>query len=338
MPVKRFHLDEQIAAQPEAVRAVLERTAGVALDPDRPIVLAGEGTSLHACRVAAAWIGRASGGAVRAHAIDSHSLALAAPLRPEYQVVVVSHRGSKQYPGEVLARARGAGAATICVTGEGRPEIDADHVIRTCTDETSATHTVSYLSALAVLGRLAMSVADGDGATRMGHALEAVPEALDATLALPKPLAAAERLVRCAPVLVAGFDLDMITADEAALKIKEGVWLWAEGMSVEAALHGPVAVYDKDGLAIILSPADDDGGRSDALARVCAAVGMDVLHCGPGETDLSFVEADPWVRPMTAILPLQRLVAEAARLRGSNPDSIRTDEEPWAGAMKLVRL
>jgi len=336
--VKRFHLDEQIAAQPAAVRAVLDRQVDAALDPGRPIVLAGEGTSLHACRVAATWIDRASGGAVRAHAIDSHSLALAAPLRTEDQVVVVSHRGSKQYPGQVLARAREVGAATICVSGEGQPGIDADQVIRTCADETSATHTVSYLSALAVLGRLAMSLADGDGAARLGNALEAVPEALDATLALPSPRAVVERLVRRAPILVAGFDLDAITAEETALKIKEGAWIWAEGMSVEAALHGPVAVYDEDGAAIIISPADDDGGRSDGLARVCAAVGMDVLHCGPGESDLPFVDVDPWVRPMTAVVPLQRLVAEAARLRGSNPDSIRTDEEPWAGAMKLVRL
>lgn len=336
--MNRFHLDDQIASQPQAVRTVLGRKMTVALDPGRPIVLAGEGTSLHACRVAAAWIDRASGGAVRPHAIDSHSLALAAPMRPEDQVVVVSHRGSKQYPGLVLARARRIGATTICVTGEGQPEIDADHVIRTCADETSGTHTVSYLSALTVLGRLALSVADEEGATRLGKALEAVPDALDATLALPPPEAAAARLVERTPILIAGSDLDAITADEAALKIKEGAYLWAEGMSAEAAMHGPVAVYNDGGAAIVVAPAGDDGGRGEALGRVCAAVGMDVLHCGPGETDLPFVEADAWVRPMTAVVPLQRLVAEAARLRGSNPDRIRTDEEPWAGAMKLVRL
>jgi len=336
--MKRFHLDDQIAAQPDAVRSVLDRDPGVALDPGRRILLAGEGTSLHACRVAAAWIDLVAGGSVRAHAIDSHSLALAAPMRPQDQVVVVSHRGSKQYPGQVLARARGIGAATICVTGEGQPEIDADHVIRTCADETSGTHTVSYLSALAVLGRLAVAVGDGEAATDLAAALEAVPDALDATLALPAPEAAAARLAARAPILVAGFDLDAITADEAALKIKEGAYLWAEGMSAEAAMHGPVAVYNEGGAAIVIAPAGDDGGRSEALARVCAAVDMDVLHCGPGETDLPFVEAGAWVRPMTGILPLQRLVAEAARLRGSNPDSIRNDEEPWAGAIGMVRL
>jgi glucosamine--fructose-6-phosphate aminotransferase (isomerizing) len=336
--MKPFHLDDQIASQPQAVRTVLGREMPVTLDRDRPIVLAGEGTSLHACRVAAAWIERASGGAVRAQAIDSHSLALARPMRPEDQVVVVSHRGSKRYPGQVLARAGRVGATSICVTGEGQSEIEADHVIRTCADETSATHTVSCLTALTVLGRLALSVADGEGAARLGKALEAVPDVLDATLALPAPVAAAARLLERAPILVAGFDLDAITADEAALKIKEGVYLWAEGMSSEAAMHGPVAVYNDGGGAIVIAPAGDDGGRSEALARICAAVGMDVLHCGPGATDLPFVEGDAWVRPMTAVVPLQRLVAEAARLRGSNPDSIRNDEEPWTGAMKMVRL
>lgn len=334
----RFHLDDQIASQPDAVRAVLGREPTVALDPARPILLVGEGTSLHACRVAATWIDRASGGTVRAHPVDSHSLALAGTLRAEDQVVVVSHRGSKRYPGKVLARAAGAGARTVCVTGEGRPDIDAGEVIRTCPDETSGTHTVSYTSALAVLGQLAQSVASDAGAERLGRALAGVADAMDATLAMPVPAAVAERLVHHSPILVAGFDFDAITADEAALKIKEGAYLWAEGMSVEAALHGPVAVYGETGAAIVIAPATDDGGRCDGLHAVCTAVGMDVIRCGLGKADLAFEEVDAWVRPMVSVLPLQRLVAEAARLRGSNPDSIRGDEEPWASAMKQVQL
>lgn len=333
----RFHLDDQITAQPAAVRAVLEREIPPGLDPRRPILFTGEGTSLHACRVAANWVARLSNGAIRAHAIESHALALVAPLRADDQVVVVSHRGTKRFPGEVLQRARSAGAMTICVSGEGAAEIPADIVIRTCPDETSATHTVSYVSALAALARLVMPLG-GERATEFEHALASVADAMEATLSLPPPAAAAERLAGREPILVTGFDLDAVTADEAALKLKEGTWHWAEGMSVEAALHGPVAVYGPRAAGIVIAPAADDGGRSAALAEVCHAVGMDVLHCGPGDSDLPFVEVSIWVRPMTSILPLQRLVAETARRVGSNPDTIRTDEEPWAGAMKRVRL
>lgn len=334
----RFHLDDQIASQPAAVRAVLERELPSPLDPERPILFTGEGTSLHACRIAANWIARLSGGAIRPRAIEAHSLALVDPLRDTDQVVVVSHRGSKRFPGEVLQRARAAGAATICVSGEGAAEIPADVVIRTCPDETSSTHTVSYVAALAVLGRLASPLADREPGAEFDKALGQVAEAMEATLSLPAPTAAAERMAAREPILVAGFDLDAVTADEAALKIKEGVYRWAEGMSVEAALHGPVAAYGPAGAAIVIAPAADDGGRSAALADVCGTVGMDVLHCGPGDTGLSFAEVSTWMRPMVSILPLQRLVAETARLLGSNPDTIRTDEEPWSGAMRQVRL
>ena len=109
-------------------------------------------------------------------------------------------------------------------------------------------------------------------------------------------------------------------------------------MSVEAALHGPVAVYGPDGAAIVIEPAGDDGGRAAALAESCHGVGMDVVGCGPGDTDLPFAPVADWMRPLVAVLPLQRAVAEMARLRGTNPDTIRGDEEPWASAMRAVRL
>lgn len=336
----RFHLDEQIAAQPEAVRRVLEGDAPpVALDPGRPLLLTGEGTSLHAARVAAAWVGLLSAGAVRAHAVEAHSLALDGSLRAADQVVVVSHRGTKRFPLEVLECARAAGASTVCVTGAGAAEVPADLVIRTCPDETSATHTVSYLAALAVLARLVTPLGARERAAAFAAALETVPDALAAALAEPAPTGPARRLAARAPILVAGFDLEAVTADEAALKIKEGAYTWAEGMSVEAALHGPVAAYGPAGAAIVIAPPWGDGGRTEALAGVCAAVGMDVLRCGPApDADLVLPELAPWVRPLVSIVPLQRVVAELARLRGTNPDTIRTHEEPWAGAMKRVRL
>ncbi len=176
------------------------------------------------------------------------------------------------------------------------------------------------------------------GAAELGAALDGVVAAMEATLSLPEPVAAAERLAARAPILVAGFDLDAVTADEAALKIKEGAYLWAEGMSVEAALHGPVAAYGPGGAAIVIEPPGDDGGRAAALAQVCRSVGMDVLRCGGEDTELAFAAVPHWVRPLVAVLPLQRAVAAMARLRGTNPDTIRGDEEPWAGAMKAVRL
>ena len=59
------------------------------------------------------------------------------------RVVVVSHRGNKHRPNEVLAKARAVGAPTTTITGEGPAAPEADVVLRTCPQEQARTHTVS---------------------------------------------------------------------------------------------------------------------------------------------------------------------------------------------------
>ncbi|MGZ6143971.1 MAG: hypothetical protein ACXWLM_11575, partial [Myxococcales bacterium] len=144
----KFAYDEQVLSQPEAVQAVLDRPAPPILDRARPLLFAGLGTSLHAARVAAAWAG------YPAVALDAHELALRLPIPPGAQVVVVTHGGKGPFAAAVLAKARAAGARTFAVTGEHAPALAADVVVRTCPQERAETHTVSYLTALAALGRM----------------------------------------------------------------------------------------------------------------------------------------------------------------------------------------
>lgn len=331
-----FAYDDQIASQPSAVREVLERTRVPDLDPNRPLLFSGIGTSLHACRVAAAWVSELSQGKLRPAAVEAHELALRGRIRPEDQVVVVSHRGSKRYPNAVLAKARAAGAYTVTVTGfDAHPE--ADVVLHTCPGEAASTHTVSYTSALAVLGLLVarMLGKEGEG---LEQALQDVPEALEKTLASPAPTAAAAELADKTTLFLTGFGLDAITAEEAALKLKEGTYLWAEGMSVEFSLHGTPAVFSPEMGAILIVPAFDDGGRTKALGEVLAKLSIRTLRCAAEAGELPFARTHPLARPLVAIVPLQRLVAEMARLRGSNPDKTHAEAEPWASAIAAVGL
>ena len=332
-----FLLDDQIAAQPEAVRDALRRTEPPQLDPERPIVFTGIGTSLHACRVAAAWTAEITEGRLRPQALETHELALRDGIRAEHQIVVVSHRGTKRFPTALLDRAKKVGAASITVTGFGAADVAGDVVLRTCADETSMTHTVSYVTALAVLGRLIARLA-GKRGEALTNALESAPDAQERTLAVAAPVRAAEQVRDREPVLVTGFGLDAITAQETALKIKEAAYVWSEGMSVEQALHGPPAAYDERRVAITITPAHDDGERTAQLRALLADVGVTALTCGQDDEDLPFAPVHSLARPLVAIIPLQRLSAEMARLRGTNPDKIRTDAEPWSSAMKRVRL
>lgn len=333
-----FALDDQIASQPQAIRTLMARIQLPTLDMKRPLIFTGIGTSLHACRVAALWVSELTSGQLRPAVIHAHDLALFAPLNARDQVVVVSHRGTKRFPGAVLARARSIGAATIAIVGEDAPQPEADAVIRTCPGEKSGTHTVSYTTALTALACLIAQLIRGEQGSMLKTALESVPAAIEQVLAQAAPVAVAQQLKGHEPVLVTGVGLDATTAYEAALKIKEGTYQWAEGMETENALHGPPAAMRSGMAGLTITPLEDDGGRTQELRTTFADLGMISLTCGTDGEDLRLPVVQRLVRPLVAIVPLQRLVAELARLKGTNPDDIHRDVEPWKTAMGRVTL
>lgn len=332
----RFALDDQITAQPDEVARLLG-TEVPKLSADRPVVFTGIGTSLHAARVAAAWVWLLFDGRVRATAVDAHDLALSYPLTPQDQVVVISHRGYKRYPRATLDKARTAGAATVAVVGADAPDQNSDVVLRTCANETSGTFTVSYLSALAVLAALVANLG-APNTDRFTSALKELPSALRRTVDAPAPAAVARRCAGSEPLLLTGFDLDAITVAEAALKIKEGARLWTEAMSTEFSLHGTPAAFRPGMNVISLIPGVGDGGRTATLRGLLTKLGANVVTCGDASEELWFAHTDPWLRPFTSIVPLQRLTAELARVRGTDPDTLHGNVEPWRSAMTELEL
>jgi glucosamine--fructose-6-phosphate aminotransferase (isomerizing) len=291
----RFVYDAQIESQPDAVAAVLRRPAPH-LDSSRPLFFCGQGTSFHAARVAAAWAG------YPAQAFESHDVALRGVIPAGAQVVVISHSGGGYSPA-VLRKARAAGATTFAVCGEAAA-LDADHLIRTCPPERAQTHSVSYLTALAALGRM------------LGLDLDSAPRLLRDALAAPAPADEARRLAGKDPLLVTGFGLDAITAAEAALKLKEATFQWAEGLAVEQALHGPQAALRPGMGAVLFVPDGDDGGRTARLRELGRAVGVEMV-------EIRIAPCSDALRPLLSIVPAQRMAAEIARLTGGDPDCSR---------------
>ena len=336
-----FALDDQIVSQPQAVRDVLARGQQWAgqdlLDAQKPLYLSGIGTSLHACRVAAYWLVVLTRGKVRPVVMNAQELAFTDLLQAGDQLVVVSHRGTKHFSRAILTQARERGVKTLAIVGEGAPQQDADIVLKTCADERSGTHTVSYVSALTVLGLLVAQLL-GAQADVLKSALLDVPAALDAILQRPAPVAQAEQLLDREPVLVTGMGLDAITASEMALKIKEGTYQWAEGIETENALHGPPAAFRAAMAAITITPVGDDGGRTASLRQLLRDLKAEALECGSEKEAVWFPQTHVLVRPLVTVVALQRVVAELARLRKSNPDDIHRDIEPWASSMGKVIL
>ena len=258
------------------------------------------------------------------------------------QLVVISHRGTKIFPTASQKAARAAGAARIvAVVGQGAPVQDADLTLRTCGDETARTFSVSYLASLAALARIAAAYVPEQSAP-FTAALDSLPGLLAGALAMPLDRRFVHGLGRSRTILISGFADDLPTAQEAALKIKEGAWLWTEAMSPEFALHGTPASYAPEMSAIVLLPAADDGGRSRELCRVLSALGLaPVVTCGDADSgaDIAFPEpGHPLLRPFLAILPFHRLTSALAAELGTDPDSLHGDREPWAEVMTGLKL
>jgi glucosamine--fructose-6-phosphate aminotransferase (isomerizing) len=280
----KFLFDEQIASQPRALQEIVDRSF-VPIDRSRPLAFAGLGSSLHAARIAAKWAG------YPAQAFDAHELALR--LHLSAKLIAISHGGGG-FTQAVLDKC----PDNIAVVGE-HASVRAGAILRTCPKERAETHSVSYTCALAVLARL------------LSIDITLVPSLVQRTIEMPfdvTPIKGRKRM------LVAGFGLDAISASETALKLKEACFVWAEGMSIETALHGPHFAFDPEMAAILFEPGIDDGGRFNELRKRCALMPTIVVPSP---------ECDESLRPFVHAVAGQRIAAELARITGRNPDTAR---------------
>jgi glutamine---fructose-6-phosphate transaminase (isomerizing) len=175
--------------------------------------------------------------------------------------------------------------------------------------EDSYCHTKSYTVALAGCGVMA------------GHRLDGLSDTVEAILGASPPV----EVMDLERWLIVGAGRDWPTAQEAALKLREGTFLAAEAYHTEQLLHGHLAAIDETVRAVVLEGEGRAGERSRDVARALGEIGC--------PTEL-LPQVAGWERPILGILPFHLLVLELAERRGVNPDRIRWDEERWDRARK----
>jgi glucosamine--fructose-6-phosphate aminotransferase (isomerizing) len=112
---------------------------------------------------------------------------------------------------------------------------------------------------------------------------------------------------------------DWPTAQEAALKLREGVYVAAEAYQTEELLHGHLAAIDESVRCFVLE------GRGRAAERAAeAARALEALGCP--------VTLVPTKQPVVDIVRFQLLTLDLAEARGVNPDLIRRDDPRWERA------
>jgi glutamine---fructose-6-phosphate transaminase (isomerizing) len=277
------HMRAAVAAQPEWLRQV--PTDGRL--PAGSVAYTGCGTSFHAAQ---------TGG----FAVEALEAVLAPPAVDT--LVVVSHEGETPL---ALEAARAFGGRKVLVTGAPESPLarECDEVVVATPEiERSWCHTVSYTCAVAALAAL------------RGEDVSGLADAVAGALAGERePVSDHERW------LIVGAGRDWPTAQEAALKLREGVYVAAEAYHTEELLHGHLAAIDERVRCFVL----EGEGRAAERARE-AARALEVLGC-----DVKLV---PTVHPVVDVVRFQLLTIDLAAARGVDPDRIRRDDPRWERA------
>lgn len=296
MPGPGEHTRAAVFVQPEWLGGVAERVGARRFRSGR-VLFTGCGTSFHAAQAAA----DLAGGEARQ--------ALELLLRPERAdlLVALSHEGTTPLTTEAV-RAFDGETWLVTAAAESPLASEVDTVVQVAPEiEESYCHTKSYTAALAGCACLAGHDVSGVAG--------AVREVLDAGPALE--LSDHERW------LVVGAGRDWPTAQEAALKLREGTFVAAEAYETEQLLHGHLAAVDESVRAIVLEGEGRAAERSRDAVRALGEIGC--------ATEL-LSQSGGWERPILGILPFHLLVLDLADRRGVNPDRIRWDDDRWKRA------
>ena len=271
-----------VLAQPDWLAQV---PSTLELPADARVVFTGCGTSFHAAQT--------GGWAVQA---------LEAVVRPPLAdiMVCVSHEGGTAL---TMEAEQAFGGDVWLVTGNPESELAqrVDEVI-VCTPELERSwcHTASYTCAVAAIDALG------------GEDIAWLPGAVEEALLENVQPFTQDR------VIVAGAGRDWPTAQEAALKLREGAWVDANAYETEQLLHGFLAAVDEHVRVFVLEGEGRAGERAhDAVAQ------MELLGC-----EVTLV---PTSHPVVDIVGFHLLTLAVCAARGIDPDPIRrTPGSKWA--------
>jgi glucosamine--fructose-6-phosphate aminotransferase (isomerizing) len=142
----------------------------------------------------------------------------------------------------------------------------------------------------------------------------------------------ARLLVNTSHCLYLGRGINMPTAYEGALKLKEISYIHAEGYPAGEMKHGPIALIDRDMPVVVITPHDpwyekmlSQIKQAKARGGTVIALATDGDEIAPDVADhVLWLPETPWLlSPVTSVIPLQLLAYHIAALRGLDVDQPR---------------
>ena len=257
-------------------------------------------------------------------------------------VLAISQSGETADTLAAMEEARQKGAvlwSIVNVIGSQAMRISDGYISMQTGPEIGVASTKAYTAPLVDVYMLAVLLADQLGviSDRQRHELVAdlrlVPDlagqCLDREAEVEQVAWALKDYSHC---LYLGRGINMPTAYEGALKLKEISYIHAEGYPAGEMKHGPIALIDKDMPVVVIAPRDPWYEKMFSQIEQAKARGGIVVAVATEGDELIQSIADhvlwvpdtPWMlSPVTTVIPLQLLAYHIAALRGLDVDQPR---------------
>lgn len=245
------------------------------------------------------------------------------PLRLDGALhITVSQSGASPDIVALQAAARAGGALTLAVVNvENSPVAQAADIVIPlgAGPELSVAATKSFIASVAALAGVAVAAGAGGG---LAQGLARLPQALADTGA--GTAAALDLLAGAGSAYVAGRGPGYGIAKEAALKAKETAAIHAEAFSLAELMHGPARLVGARFPVVAFVPDDAAFATSAATLDRLAGMGAPTLALSsrplPGLVLPVPSTGCGWLDGVPALLVWYRLIEQAARARGHDPD------------------
>jgi glucosamine--fructose-6-phosphate aminotransferase (isomerizing) len=265
------------------------------------------------------------------------------PLVDEDTVVLaISQSGETADTLAAMEEARGKGAtlwSIVNAIGSQAMRVADGYISMQSGPEIGVASTKAYTAPLVDLYMLAILLADLRGTLEREtrHALiqdlRLVPDLAGRCLDREAEVEQVARaLLHTGHCLYLGRGINMPTAYEGALKLKEISYIHAEGYPAGEMKHGPIALIDRSMPVVVIAPRDpwyekmlSQIEQAKARGGLVVAVATDGDETIAGLADhVLWVPETPWMlSPAVTVIPLQLLAYHIAALRGLDVDQPR---------------
>jgi glutamine---fructose-6-phosphate transaminase (isomerizing) len=263
-------------------------------------------------------------------------------VEPETLVVAISQSGETADTLAALRLARSYGCRTLALTNVPGSQItrEAERVLYTrCGMEMGVAATKTFTAQVVALALLALQLAKARGTLaaeayeRTVEELQTLPELVREFLAGDHPIAEiAARHASKPYFLYLGRNVGLPVCLEGALKLKEIAYMPTDAYAAGEMKHGPIALLDETTPVVVIATDSHVQDKLVSNIQEVRARGAQVIAIATDGNEAIQHHADdviylprtqPLLQSVLAVLPLQLLAYEIARLRGLNADRPR---------------